>query len=206
MVSLKFVEGAGGAQRSPKSEQRRLAIVQTATEVINAKSFASATMKEIAARLHLRDAALYYYFVDKQALGYACQVHTLSRLEAVLDDADRARGTGLDRVRGFIAGMLDDSLRNGPLLYLGDLSYLSEDQHGAVTDWLDRLKSRLQGFLNDGVADGTITPCETELVVQLLMGMLIWLAKWTLSVGDLTIQRLMQAIGIVSFHGLERRD
>ena len=163
-------------------------------------------MKGIAAKLGLRDATLYYYFRDKQALGYACQIHTLERLESVLDATAEAAGTGLDRVRGFIAGMLDDSVRNGPQLYLGDVSYLGVDQHADVADWMNRLKGRLRRFLDDGVADGTISSCETELVVELLMGMLIWLAKWTANVGELTVERLMQAIGVVSFHGLERRD
>ncbi len=204
--TLSVVEHVEVGRRSPKTEQRRLSIIRTATEVINAKSFAMASMKEIAAKLDLRDAALYYYFEDKRALGFACHVHTLKRLESVLEDTARAGGTGLDRVRSFIAGMLDDSVRNGPQLYLGDLSYLSVDQHAAVTGWMNRLKGRLRHFLEDGIADGTISPCETELVVQLLMGMLIWLAKWTPSVGELTVERLMQAICVVSFRGLERRD
>ena len=192
--------------RTARSERRRDAIVQTAIAVINAGSFASATMKEIAARLQLRDAALYYYFPTKQDLGYACHVQSLRRLEAVLDDADRAGGTGLAKVERFIAGMLDDSVRNGPQLYLGDLSYLSDEQRAAVTDWMSRLKKKLERFLEAGIADRTIHPCETALVVQLLMGMLIWLAKWTPEVEALTVDRLMQAIGAVSFQGLKPRE
>ena len=52
---------------SAKSAQKRERIIRAATLIINEKSFALATMTEIAAALELRDATLYYYFPNKQA-------------------------------------------------------------------------------------------------------------------------------------------
>ena len=57
----------------------------------------------------------------------------------------------------------------------------------------------------EGIADGSIVPCESRLVVQLLLGMLIWLAKWVPTIEDVTPERLMAAMGVVSLHGLEPR-
>ena len=42
-------------------------------------------------------------------------------------------------------------------------------------------------------------------VVQLLLGMLIWLAKWVPTIADVTPERLMAAMGVVSLQGLEPR-
>jgi hypothetical protein len=47
--------------QSRKSAQKREAIVRAAIEIINAKSYALATMSEIAAALDLRDATLYLH-------------------------------------------------------------------------------------------------------------------------------------------------
>jgi len=69
--------------KSRKSAGKRDAIIQAAIEIINAKSFALATMTEIAASLDLSDAALYYYFPTKQALAYAAHVRSLERFEPV---------------------------------------------------------------------------------------------------------------------------
>ena len=74
--------------RKPKSDKKRLAIIHAAIEVINVKSYALATMNEIAASLDLRDAALYYYFESKQALAYACQIHSLEIFDRLLHEAD----------------------------------------------------------------------------------------------------------------------
>ena len=77
-------------------------------------------------------------------------------------------------------------------------------QRTAVTDWANRLKTILIRFLKEGMADGSVVQCEPELVVELLLGMLIWLGKWVPSVEGLTVDRLMNAIDALVFRGLER--
>jgi AcrR family transcriptional regulator len=190
--------------RSRKSAGKREAIVRAAIEVINAKSYALATMHEIAAALGLRDATLYYYFSDKQALAYACHRQSLQRFEQLLLEVDQAGGAGSEKLRRFIRHMLADSARNGPQLYFGDYTYLDAAQRKAIAAWADRLKEFLVRFIQEGIADGSVVQCEPEFVVQLMLGMLIWLAKWAPAVDGMTVDRLMNAIDAFSFHGLER--
>lgn len=197
--------GAKPLSRSRKSADKREAIIAAAIEVINAKSFALATMTEIAASLDLRDATLYYYFPNKQALVYACHVRSLERFEQTLAEIEATDGTGAAKLEQFIYGMLTESERNGPQIYFGDYSYLDAAQRDSIADWAARLTVRLERFLVDGIADGSVVACETALVVQLLIGMLIWLAKWVPSVERMTPRRLMDAIGAFSLHGLESR-
>ena len=191
--------------QSRKSAQKRQAIVQAAIEIINSKSYALATMSDIAAALDLRDATLYHYFPDKRALAYACHRRSLERFEHLLHSVDKAGGIGGDKLRFFIRGMLVDSVQHGSLLYFGDYSYLDAAQRKAITLWAERLRAVLVKFLNEGMEDGSVVQCEPELVVHLLLGMLIWLAKWAPSIEGLTVDRLMSAIDACSFRGLDRR-
>lgn len=204
--NLRHAPAAKAMSQSSKSAAKREAIMRAAIEIINEKSFALATMTEIAASLKLRDAALYYYFPNKQALVYACHVQSLERFERLLAEADKAGTSGAKRLEVFIHRMLDDSYRNGPQLYFGDHSYLAVDERDAIDSWAARLTQILESFLKEGIDDGSVVPCETRLVVQLLLGMIIWLAKWVPSVDGLTVNRLMNAIGAFSMHGLEKRE
>ena len=189
-----------------KSGRKRAEIVRVATEIINNKSFALATMSDIAAELGLRDATRYYYYPNKVALAYACHVSSLERFEALLGQAGRSGSDGLDKVRQFVRNLLSDAAQNGPQLYFGDFSYLAEAERAAVSAWLARLEKVLEGFLEEGVADKSIVPCETGLVLQLILGTLIWLSKWVPSVKDITADRLMDAIEIASLSGLARKQ
>lgn len=200
--------GTGGEKlaRSRKSAKRRDAIMRAAIEIINAKSYAFATMTEIAAALDLRDAALYYYFQSKQALAYQCHRRSLACYERLLDEAEKTEGGGAGKLEAFLFGMMDDAARNGPQLYFGDYSYLEAPERDVIAAWAKRLTDRIEQFLKQGIEDGSIVPCETELVVQLLVGMLVWLAKWAPSVEGMTVGRLMRAINAFSLHGLESRS
>ncbi|OYU30613.1 MAG: TetR family transcriptional regulator [Comamonadaceae bacterium PBBC2] len=187
-----------------KSEGMRETIIRAATEIINEKSYALATLTGIAATLDMRDAALYYYFPNKQALAYACHRSSLERFEQLLNKSDEAGGTGEEKLRHLIRSMLAESAVNGPQLYFGDYSYLEAAQRKAITEWADRLKTILIRFLKEGMADGSIVQCEPELVTELLLGMLIWMAKWAPSVEGLTVDRMMNAFDALVFRGLER--
>jgi AcrR family transcriptional regulator len=190
--------------QSAKSDQKRGEIVRVATEIINARSFAQATVVDIAAALNLRDATLYHYFPDTLSLAYACHRHSLERFEHMLVATEAAGGSGAHKLRQFIRTMFDDSSANGPLLYFGDFSYLHAPQRKIIAAWGERLRGHIVKFLQQGMKDGSIVQCEPELVVHLLTGMLIWLGKWVPDVRGLTVDRLMTAIDAVAFRGLEK--
>ena len=192
--------------RGRKSAKKRLAIMRAAIEVINAKSFALATMTEIAASLDLRDATLYYYFPNKQALVYECHVSSLERFERLITETDGAGGAGIEKLRRFLHAFLEDSQTNGQQLYFGDYSYLEEMQRERIAAWGNKLRDQLRTFLDQGMADGSVVQCEADLVVQLMLGTLIWLAKWAPDVKGLTVARLEGAIEAFAFHGLVSRS
>lgn len=190
--------------QSQKSLKKREAILRAAIKIINVRGFAAATMTDIAAALNLRDAALYYYFPNKQALAFAGHHQSLDRFEAILLAVDAAGGTGLSKLRRLFRAVLDDAVDNGPQLYFGDSSYLDAAQREAIETRTAELRKTLERFLEEGVADGTIAPCEPPLVVQLLVGMLIWLVKWTPQTPGLTNERLLEAIEATALKGLAR--
>ena len=133
--------------RGHKSASKRLAIMRAAITIINAKSFALATMTEIAASLDLRDATLYYYFPNKQARVYDCHVDSLDRFERLLARADEAGGSGIDKLRRFLLMFLEDSQINGPQLYLGDYSYLEDVQRQRIADWAYLFNNRVKSLI-----------------------------------------------------------
>lgn len=190
---------------SRKSAKKRDAIVHAAIQIINARSFAGATMSEIAAALDLRDAALYYYFPSKQSLVYACHVQSLQRFERILHDVDATGVPGGTKIRRFVHDLIVDALRDGPQIYFGDYSYLEDAQRDLIGAWGDRLKATLERFLDEGMADGTVARCEAPIVVQLMLGMLIWMPKWVPAFEGMTGKRLMAAIDAFGFQGLQLR-
>ena len=191
--------------KSRKSAKKRDEIMAAATEIINNKTYALATMSEIAAALDLRDATLYYYFPSKQALAFACHCKAMDRFEAFLHLADNDGKNGAEKIERFFWHLLDDSNRHGPLLYFGDYFHLELFHQEQIQIRSRHLTKALERFIKEGIKDGSIAPCETKLVVNLMLGMLIWLAKWTGTIEGLTVERLMSAITAFALQGLDNR-
>lgn len=205
-TDARTLEDAKPKARGRNSARKRDEIMRAAVTVINERSYALATMTEIAAGLDLRDATLYYYFPSKQALAHACHVRSMELFERLLVDADHHGGSGFAKLEAFIRGMLEDGVAHGPQLYFGDYSYLAEAERAQIGQWADRLTAMLEQFVIDGMEDGSVVPCEPHIVIQLLLGMLIWLAKWVPSIEAMTVDRLMVAIGVVGLDGLRARS
>ena len=188
--------------KSHKSASKRRAIMRVAIDVINLRSFALATMTEIADRLGLKDAALYYYFPGKQALVYACHVDSMERFERLVGETEASGCNGLGKIELLLKLFLEDSEANGQHLYFGDHSYLAERERLAIDDWAARLTKRMEQFIEQGIADGSVRQCEPELTVQLILGMLIWLGKWAPSIEGLTAKRLLGSLSMLTVRGL----
>ena len=198
-------EGLRLVSKSRKSAKKRDEIMAAATEIINNKTYALATMSEIASALDLRDATLYYYFPSKQALAFACHCKAMDRFESFLQLAEKDGINGAEKIERFFWHLLEDSNRNGPLLYFGDYFHLELFHQEQIQIRSRHLTKALEQFLIVGIEDGSIAPCETKLVVNLMLGMLIWLAKWTGAVEGLTVDRLMAAITAFALQGLDIR-
>ena len=177
--------------------------MRVAIDVINLRSFALATMTEIADRLGLKDAALYYYFRGKQALVYACHVDSMERFERLVGEAEASKANGLRKVELLLKLFLEDSEQHGQHLYFGDHSYLAERERLAVDEWAARLTKRIEAFIDQGIADQSVRPCESTLTVQLILGMLIWLGKWAPSIEGLTAERLLVPLTSLTVRGIK---
>ena len=176
--------------------------MRVAIDVINLRSFALATMTEIADRLGLKDAALYYYVPGKQALVYACHVDSMERFERLVGQAASSSANGLGKIELLLRLFLEDSEAHGQHLYFGDHSYLAARERLAIDEWAARLTKRIEGFVEAGIADGSVRDCEPELSVQLILGMLIWLGKWAPSIEGLTAERLLASLAPLVLRGI----
>lgn len=198
-------DGTAPAQRrTRKTEKKRGEIMAAAIRIMNSRTYALATMTEIAAELDLRDATLYYYFPSKQALFYACHLQSVERFQVMLDLAECEGQDGAEKVERFLYHLIEESDKNGALLYFGDYFHLEADQRMHVADIINQLTRQLEQFLKTGIDDGSVVPCETRIVVQLILGMLIWLAKWVPSMKRLTADSLFEALKLFGLQGLRR--
>lgn len=136
--------------REPKwsgKPARREQALSVALELFSRQGFEKTSLRQIAERLGISQAALYYHFPAKDDLLCALVTPLLDRVEQLLGEAPAELGTPAERL-SFLEGYLEALLAHpGAVGLLGnDPSVLSHPRFGErVNDLNERLLSRLAG-------------------------------------------------------------
>ena len=165
--------------RSEDYQRRRQAMVQTAAYLFNRSGFHATSIGEIVAELGVSKAALYYYFADKTDLLYHCHLQAVENGEALAEAAAGAGGSGLQKLETYIRTQFDALVRKeGAAWVLGDISLLRPAQREEVRRRPRRVDGLVRGFIEEGIADGSIACAEPRITEYFLMGAINWLPRW----------------------------
>lgn len=96
-----------GAERPPRSERTRAAILAAAEELFAERGFAETRLEDVAAAVGIRRASIVYYFADKGALYDAVLADVFETLRARLEPVLLARASLLDRALAAVSTWID---------------------------------------------------------------------------------------------------
>ena len=126
-------------------------ILDAALALFSEHGFDGTTLQQIADRLGVTKAALYYYFKSKDALLDALITPAITDLEQLLDEHEAAADTPARR-RQFMQGYLDYLLRHRRLI-----AYISRDlatlAHPAIAAGNRERRARLEAMLLGDAVD-----------------------------------------------------
>lgn len=165
--------------RDHQYQMRLERLLRVAAESFNQKGFAGTSLKDVAARLNITDAALYYYVRNKEELVFKCYERALDLGEAALREADSSKGTGLDKVMRYIELQLEVLCGpEGPVAILSEIPSLKSAHRELLLTRARAASKKIAGFIKSGIADGSIGACDPELACAVIMGALNWVPKW----------------------------
>ena len=81
-----------------KRERRRQEVLHAALETVREKGYHATTLDDIAERLGVRKAALYYYFPDKDSILFACHQESLAELDRMIEESASCCVTNRERL------------------------------------------------------------------------------------------------------------
>jgi AcrR family transcriptional regulator len=165
-------KAAWQATRNLRRDERRDAILKAATNSLNELGYSGASMAEIARRLGLSYNALYHYFDGKDDILYHCFVRSTNLLSQRIEAARLAEGSGLARLLSFVdefLSLLEQEPMPAPHLIL----HLPEARLRVFVKQNTGYIAMLQALIEQGIADGSIAPCDTRIAVSYTLGSLI---------------------------------
>ncbi|HEV2447084.1 MAG TPA: TetR/AcrR family transcriptional regulator [Candidatus Sulfopaludibacter sp.] len=176
-------------RRDPGS--KREAVLQTAAQLFLEKSYARTSLNDVADRLNITKPALYHYFHNKEEILLECYRLGCGMIEEILNDIAARGGTGLEKVAAFIYSYANVMTINfGRCVMRMDEGDLSSEAFTEVRAYKRKIDRRLRSFIQEGIADGSIGPCDPKIAAFSIAGALNWICIWYEPDGALSAEEI----------------
>ena len=167
------------ASRRRDPETKREAVLKTAAQLFLEKSYGRTSMNDVADRLSITKPALYHYFRNKEDILVECYRLGTGLIEEILNEISDHCGTGLEKVEAFIYSYANVMTVNfGRCVMRLDDADLSPEAFTEVRKYKRKIDRRLRSFIQEGIDDGTITPCDPKIAAFSIAGALNWICHW----------------------------
>lgn len=179
------------ADRRRDPATKKEAVLKTAAHLFLENGYARTSMNDVADRLNITKPALYHYFRNKEEILVECYRLGTGLIEEILNDIVTQCGTGLAKVEAFIYSYANVMTVNfGRCVMRLDDADLSSDALSEVRNYKRKIDRRLRSFIQEGIDDGTITPCDPKLAAFAIAGALNWICHWYEPEGALSAEEI----------------
>jgi len=166
-------------------------VLQTAAQLFLEKSYGRTSMNDVAEKLNITKPALYHYFHNKEEILIECYRLGTGMIEEILNDIAAHCGTGLEKVEAFIYAYANVMTVNfGRCVVRLDEGDLSAEAYADVRNYKRKIDRRLRSFLQEGIADGSIEPCDSKLAAFAIAGALNGICVWYEPKGPLSPEEI----------------
>jgi AcrR family transcriptional regulator len=167
------------ADRRRDPATKREAVLKTAAQLFLEKSYARTSLNDVADRLKITKPALYHYFQSKEEILLECYRLGTALIEEILNGIASGCGNGLEKVEAFIYSYANVMTVNfGRCVMRLDDADLSSKALAEVRSYKRKIDRSLRSLIQEGISDGSISPCDPKIAAFSIAGALNWIGHW----------------------------
>jgi len=181
---------------------KKTALIREAGRAFKVKGFHNTSLDDVAEALNVTKAALYYYVKGKRELLFETQTLALDLGDVALEYGDGGK-TGLEKLTRtlgkYVTLVTEDFVSQAFTVNLEDML----PEHQAVIRTRHRaFDQRLRDFVQEGITDGSVAPCDPKIAVAWLMGSVNWIPHWFQEEGEYGPEEIGQMFVKFISHGV----
>jgi AcrR family transcriptional regulator len=193
------------ASRRRDPVTKREAVLKTAAQLFLEKSYGRTSLNDVAERLNITKPALYHYFHNKEEILVECYRLGTTLIGETLNEIASHCGTGLEKVEAFIHSYANVMTLNfGRCVMRLDEGDLSSEALAEVRAYKRKIDRRLRSFIQEGMEDGSVTPCDPKIAAFAIAGALNWICQWYEPEGALSAEEIASQFARTLTQGLAR--
>jgi AcrR family transcriptional regulator len=188
-------------------DEKREAVLRTAVQLFLEQGYHGTTLNDVAERLNITKPALYNYFCGKDEILYECWAIGHERVDDCIDEINSGSGTGLAKLRRLIVRYAEVMTTDyGKSLVRFDVRDLTEHNRKLVQASKRKVDRAFRAYIKDGIADGSIKPCDIKLSAFAIAGSLNWIGHWYQPGGALPAEDIAAQFAIHLTEGLAAKQ
>ena len=154
-------------------------MLAAAAHCFNAKGYSGTSLKDVAHRLGLTDAALYYYVRNKEELVFLCYVRAADVGREAMEKAVSDGSNGFEKVQLYLRYHVELMVGDGgPIAIMSEIPALKPGHRDEVLALSRRHGKAFEALLEEGIEDGSIRQCDVRMTGNPIMGSINWIPKW----------------------------
>ena len=166
--------------RRPRDHDlKRDAVVRAAAREFNARGYHNTSLDDIATALGVTKPTVYYYVANKEQLLFECFREGLQRIREVVIAVERSDRPARERLntvlRGYATAVASEY---GWCMVRAHEQDLGSELGRQINVLKSEIDLGLRRLLREGVADGSIGPCDPKIAAFAMAGALNWIAHW----------------------------
>src|SRR5580658_9493710 len=167
---------------------KREAVLRTAAHLFLEHGYQKSSMSMLAAQLKITKPALYYYFRNKEEILVECYRAGIAYIENLLKETSGNQGNGLRKLSQYVETYAEALISHdfGRCVAMLDESELSPGTRREVRSMKRKMDMTLRGYVEEGIADGSVGSCNPKLVSFAIAGAINWIGTWYRPDGELT--------------------
>jgi len=177
------------ATTEERQDEKRAILIREAGVAFARNGFHSTTLEGVAKSIGVTKAAIYYYFKNKNEILFECHKLAIRIAQEAIDTGEATGQTGFEKlaltIRHYIVGLTSELSQ---FSFLVDVAALPKEERDWVISYRDKFEARLRGFIEEGIADGSIAPCDPKFAIFAIMGAVSWVPSWYSADGKLSGQ------------------
>ena len=185
---------------------KRDAVLRAAAQLFNEFGYHETSLAMVAERLQVTKPTLYYYIKNKEEILFECVRLGLELLRSAIADAAASGGTALDKLKAAMHEYAMIVTRDFCmcLIRVGE-DPLAPTGRKKLRCLKAELDHEFRALIEQGIAEGSLAPCDPKLAAFTLAGALSWIGRWYDPKGPLSAEQVARDSTAVLMNGLTSR-
>ncbi len=183
-------------------DEKRDAVLKTAVQLLE-QGYHRATLNEVAERLNITRPALYNYFRSKEEILLGMLGARTERVDDFIAEIDGGGDSELARLRKLVRAYAGNMATDyGASLVRFDPRDLSDRNSRIVRAAKRAIDRTFRAYIAEGIADGSIKPCDPKLTAFAIAGSLNWIGHWFQPGGERSAEEIADEFAVRLTEGI----